>query len=288
VSVRDRAGRRVEELQSERDVLLASLEDLDREHAAGDLADEDYEAIRARYVEGAARALRALESAARARTEEPDGGGRAARAGRPAHASRAVRSYLGRTRVRRMLGAVGVLCALGLVVVAAARAAGVRLPGQSATGTVGVTGAARVRQELDQAAILASAGQLTKAIAVYDTILSSVPRQPEALAYKGWFVRLAGIARHSEAAVSDGDALLAAAVAAAPGYAEARAFYAVSVFEDRGDARSAVVQFAAMLRDHPAATLTESVAPVALRAYSAARAGAPRAFAAAAAPRGTR
>lgn len=265
------ASGRVEELEGERDVLLSSIEDLDREHAAGDVADEDYDAIRASYVERAATTLRALESARASRADPPAAGARRATAA-------GIRSYLGRRRVRAVLVAVGVVCAAGLVAIAAARAAGVRLPGASATGSVSLPTAARVSQELDQAAILASSGQLTKAVGVYDTILSSAPRQPEALAYKGWLVRLAGIARHAPAAVESGDALVAEAVSVAPGYAEARAFDAVALLEDRGDAEGAVAELAAMLSDRPGATLVASVAPYARRAYEAVHEQVPAAF----------
>ncbi len=292
-------GRRVEQLATERDVLLASIEDLDREHAAGDIGDDDYAAIRARYVARAADTLRAL-----APPEAPDGPGGAgsppalptargdshgpagAGAGRRPFGRRA-RTYLGRRRVRGVLGLLGAVCAAGLVAVAAAHFAGVRLPGQSATGSVSLTSAAQVRQELDQASLLASAGELDKAVALYDTVLASVPHQPEALAYKGWFVRLAGVGRRSAVAVADGDALLRTAVAVAPGYAEARAFDAIALFDDRHDVRGAVAQLAAMLRDRPSATLLGAVGGEAVRIYAADHRRAPGALRRAAAATGT-
>lgn len=258
------AARRVDHLVHERDVLLASIEDLDREHAAGDIDDDDYTTLRAGYVERAAVALRALATTSEA------GSGVAAQAppARPPSWTRRARRALGRRRVRRVLVALGATCALGLVAVAATHAAGVRLPGESATGSVTLTSAAEVRQELDQAAVLASSGEIAKAISVYDTILAAVPTQPEALAYKGWFVRLAGIARRSAPAVAQGDALVRDAVRVAPGYAEARAFDAIALDEEGGDPRGAVVELRAMLRDNPSEVLLQSVGAEAERIFS--------------------
>ena len=49
------------ELEDERSFLLDSLEDLERERAAGDLSDADYEVLRDRYTRRAAEVLRALD-----------------------------------------------------------------------------------------------------------------------------------------------------------------------------------------------------------------------------------
>ena len=47
----------------ERDFLLASLDDLEAEYAAGDLDDDDYAALKADYTTRAARVIRELEAA---------------------------------------------------------------------------------------------------------------------------------------------------------------------------------------------------------------------------------
>ncbi len=48
-------------LEEQRDFLLTSLEDLDREHAAGDLDDDDYATLRDDYTVRAARVIEAIE-----------------------------------------------------------------------------------------------------------------------------------------------------------------------------------------------------------------------------------
>ncbi len=53
---------RLAELEEERSFLLRSLSDLDREHAAGDVSDDDYETLRDDYTTRAAGVLRSIES----------------------------------------------------------------------------------------------------------------------------------------------------------------------------------------------------------------------------------
>ncbi len=296
-STRAGAGRTAD-LVEERDYLLRSIEDLEREHAAGDIDDADYRNLRAGYVERAAAAIRALETleavpapddAGAARRAAPQGAssqgassqgaeslgaaGRS-RAGR----MRTFRRWLGRRRTRRVLVSVGIVSALGLVTVAAARAAGIRLPGEYASGSVTLTSAAQVRQELDQAALLATDGRIRAAISVYDTVLAAVPDQAEALAYKGWLVRLAGVSARSALAVADGDAILAKVARVAPGYAEGRAFDGIALLEDENDVAGAAAQFSAMRADRPTATLQGSVASSITSHYAALGRPVPRAL----------
>ena len=49
-------------LEEQRDFLLRSLEDLEREHDAGDIDEHDYEALRDDYTVRAAAVLRALDA----------------------------------------------------------------------------------------------------------------------------------------------------------------------------------------------------------------------------------
>ena len=265
-------GRTAAEVREERDFLLRSIEDLEREHAAGDVDAVDFAALRSSYVERAAATLRELAELEQSGAET--GSGVVARD--PARrARRGVRRTLGRRSVRRFLIALGSLCLAGLVLVAAAHAAGVRLPGQSATGTITLPKAAEVREELAQAQVLAGEGNLKAAINLYDEVLAAVPDQAEALAYKGWFVRLLGIEAKSRETVELGDATLSASVHDAPSYALARAFYGIALLEDSGDRSAALEQFHAFLADHPATALLNSVGAKMAAAFVAARDGVP-------------
>lgn len=277
-----------EALAGERDVLLASLEDLEREHLAGDVDDTDYATLRADYVARAASTLRALEALGPGGTVAAEGLGEAAGGpgGRPGGTGPGpgegtpsgwarLRRLLGRRRSRLALGLAGTCCALGLLAIAAAHLAGVRLPGQVVSGTVQVPEASAVRQQLAQASVLGSTGHQAEAVALYGQILTEVPNQPEALTYRGWLVRLAGLADHQRSAVREGDAQLALAVKVAPRYPDARALDGMALLLDDGQVHLAVRQFGAFLADHPSHQLLQLLGSDMAAAYAAAHLAVP-------------
>jgi tetratricopeptide (TPR) repeat protein len=148
-------------LEEQRDFLLRSLDDLEREHEAGDVDDHDYQALKDDYTARAARVIRSVEA-----HEE-----RIAAARRP-------RSW------RRMLAVGAGVAAFALVAgVLVAQAAGRREAGEGMTGNVRET----TRTQLDQAITLASQGDYEGAIEIEDQVLAEQPDNVEALTYKGWF-----------------------------------------------------------------------------------------------------
>jgi tetratricopeptide (TPR) repeat protein len=148
-------------LEEQRDFLLRSLDDLEREHEAGDVDDHDYQALKDDYTARAARVIRSVE-----RHEQ-----RRAAARRP-------RSW------RRMLAVGGGVVAFALVAgLLVAQAAGRRGAGEGMTGNVRET----TRDQLDQAITLASQGDYEGAIEIEDRVLAEQPDNVEALTYKGWF-----------------------------------------------------------------------------------------------------
>jgi tetratricopeptide (TPR) repeat protein len=250
---------RLARLRDERDFLLSSIEDLEVERAAGDIAEEDYTRLRSGYVARAAATLRRiteLEESAPA-PAPPRGPGSLQR----------LRRFLGRRRTRRVLGTIGIVCACGIVAITAAHFAGVRLPGEVATGSIELPGAANLQSELADAATLDDEGHLRQAISLYDTILRADPRQPQALAYRGWVLRLTGVAGHVKALVLAGDAGLAAAVRIDPASAPARALYGVALFEDEGRTAAALGEFRAALGDHPSHQLLRLAGPTMAAAF---------------------
>ena len=253
-------------LLAERDFLLASLADLEREHAAGDVADEDFSILRGRYITRAAEALREIERLEERRSQPVD----AVSSRRPG-----LRRRLGQRRVRRVLIATGCICVAGIAFLVAAKLAGVRLPGESATGTVNVPSQVLVREELAQASVLGSERQVSAAVALYDTVLQQVPNQPEALTYRGWLIRLAGLQARSAVTVRTGDASLAHAVAVAPGYPDARALYGIALLEDTHSTGRALQQFRAFASDRPSNALLGAVGPKMAAAFVAAHATLP-------------
>lgn len=242
-------GDSVEELS----YVESSLRDLEAERAAGDVSERDYARLRRRYDE---RRRVLLLKGASAPAESASTAPRP-RAGRLA-------KRLASRRARLVTGWSALACFLAaatLVILDIVAAGPFASPSPLPVG-------ARVRIMLAEAADLGSNGEVTEALATYDRVLALRPRQPEALTEGGWLARLAGIAEHEPALVRNGDAEVEAAVAAAPRSAVARAYDAVLLLEDRHEPRQAVIEFRAMLADHPSEALLRRVRTVAKVAYA--------------------
>jgi tetratricopeptide (TPR) repeat protein len=253
-----------QELLDEAEYVKRSIDDLDRERAAGELDGTDYEALHSRYTERA----RALDDALEQLSQD----------GSPAHsdqtpvtapaASPATRRRLATPRARLVLGwsAFGSFALAALLV--GLSLGGVAPFSSSPPTTLSV--ATQIRIELAEAGVLASNRELVQAVAVYDRVLEVDPQQPEALADGGWLTRLAGLSSKNARVISGGDLEIAAAVQAAPDYALARAYDGVALYEDDHRPRAAVRQFRQMLADKPSMTLLNSIRATARTAYRAA------------------
>lgn len=214
-------------LEDQRDFLLASLRDLEREHAAGDVDDADYEALKDDYTARAARVIRSLEASAPRATTRRSG-----------------------NRSRRLLVAGGVVAFAVLAGVLVAQTAGRRDAGDVITGDVRRS----VTEKLNEAGRRGSEGDYARAIAIYDEVLAEAPTHPEALTYKGWMLTLSG---ENEAGL---EALLEAATAN-PDYPDVHAFLAVVFF------RSGLVEQASRELDrldalNPPAAIRELIDPL--------------------------
>lgn len=207
------------ELEVERDFLLRSISDLDAENAAGDLAPDDFAALRDDYVARAADVLRQLEGTA----PSPE-----AAYARPARRGRAVVT---------VLASVAVAAAAG---VALANSAGSRSAGESLSGSLPIS----TQAQLQEAGNLLQAGRAVEAIKLYDTIIKRDPNQPIALAYRGWLVRLAGLKK-------EGLVYVDRAVAADPSYPDAHFFRGMMLWEDDNDPAAAVAEFRLFLANGP-------------------------------------
>jgi tetratricopeptide (TPR) repeat protein len=291
------AGSR-DELLDEAEYVRTSLADLDRERAAGELAGSDYEALRVRYEERAEAIERALAEAGSGEGSAPavhDGGSGSAgtrpsaaeaagapsrRAAEGAGAARrpGAKGWLSTRRHRIVLGWSAAACFAVAATLVGLSLGGVAPFASSEPATLTVSD--QIRIELAEAGVLASNKNLVQAITVYDRVLELDPEQPEALADGGWLARLAGLSSKSRQVIVGADAEIATAVQVAPGYALARAYDGVALFEDDHSAGGAVVQFRALLADKPSPTLVKSVATTAEKAFHGAGVAVPAAFAA--------
>jgi len=203
-------------LEDERRFLLRSLRDLDAEHAAGDVDDDDYATLRDGYTTRAADVLRRLEE------------------------DRAVRSTpRPRAWGRTLLTVASVVAVAALAGWWVARSAGERVDGQQITG---------VDPRSDAAVALAEARMLMgsdplAALQRFDSVLADDPEHPEALTYHAWLlfttVGQSGIEDAAADATADAKDELARAVAADPTYADPHCFLAIVAANADGDVERA-------------------------------------------------
>lgn len=158
--------RRRVELEEERDFLLASLADLDRERDAGDIDVDDYVALRDEYTARAAAAIRELDEGV-----QPAPGGR-------------------RIRWKSVVGASAVTVVLFLIVWWALSASSAqRLPDQSITGA----DPRSERQQMLSQAYAVQMQQPERAAVIYGMVLQDYPDDVEAMTYGGWTRALAAV-----------------------------------------------------------------------------------------------
>lgn len=201
-------------LEEQRRFLLDSLRDLEREHDAGDIDDEDYEALKDDYTARAAAVIRAIDER-KVRFAE--------------HRRR-------RSPLALALTALGVVLFAVVIGVVVMQSSGQRGASDTATGDVRTT----TRQQLLEAQSLWTTDP-EAALELYDEVLEADPSNVEAMTYRAWLLRNVGGA----ASGADREALWARAleyldeaVATDPTYADAHVFRA-SLRLDLGDAAGA-------------------------------------------------
>ena len=282
-----RAAERTE-LEAERDYLLGSLRDLDRERENGELTEEDFAALRDSYTARAASVLRRLEDVKAAgstvtaapdamaapdatsttgvadTTATPDPPVTAMPAG--AVPSTGLRQRLGRRRsVVILVGLVVLGVGIGLL---AAGATSTRQSGQGVSGSVHLAPA----QELLAAQTAMTTGDDVTALKLFQAVLRVEPDQPEALAYAGWLLREAGDAQENVTLVTQGIVAEENAVADDPLYPDARYFLGVMLLDEAHDPAGAVTQLEAYLALKPSARDAAAVRPILDRARAEAAA----------------
>jgi hypothetical protein len=209
---------RLAALEEERSFLLRSLADLEREHDAGDVDDDDYHTLKDDYTVRAAAAMRAVEQG---------------KANLPARRSM--------TWQRFVAGAALCLAASVIIGWVLTRATTDRREGDVITG-----GGPRVD---DVNSLLVEARSLQTSdprasIETYERILKLEPDNVEALTYRGWTV--AFVALQMSEGDEGRDVLVASAAeyldrarAADPTYPDAQCFTAIVRFRFQNDAAGA-------------------------------------------------
>lgn len=211
--------------EEEVNFLLSSLADLEREHEAGDIEEADYASLRDDYTTRAAAALRGPAPVASAGVV-------------------AVERTRRGSKARAGVVVLGVVAVAGVAGVAVARTAGERMPGSAAAGSITDTGPG---EKLSRAAALAGQGKFLDAIQLYDEVIKSDPGNAQALAYRGWLVRLAGKQGNDMALIDKGLSYIERAIAADPKYPDAHFFRGEILLRDKSQPADAIGEFKAFL-----------------------------------------
>ena len=250
--------------EDERRFLLRSLDDLDAEHAEGNVDDVTYELLHADYTARAARVLHQLDG-------DTDNVELAADQPSP------------RTGRRVLVGAAVVAFAT-VASVALAYGLGARLPGQTITGrqsdasspSAASTAALRSLRAAvktnpnDAAAHLAlarglmGARDLPDALTEFGAAARLDPTNAEPFAYSGWLIRLQGF---PDQALT----VLDKAIAVNPEYPDARAFKGIILLRDKHDPEGAIAQFQRYLVRAPDSPLANQVRVLLAQAVEAGR-----------------
>jgi tetratricopeptide (TPR) repeat protein len=212
-------------LEEERDFLLRSLDDLEREHDAGDVDDPDYAQLKDDYTARAASVIRAIDDR---RELAASVGGRSS-----------------------WLRTAGVLCIVGVLALGLGwfvfRDAGTRAPGEGLTGNArqdsanlvlqGQQATGQAQQALGEGDSAAAGEFFERALEAYDEALELSPGNAQALTYRGWVLHNVALASPPDERVQfDERAMeyLDQAVAADDTFADARVFRAI-LRTDAGD-----------------------------------------------------
>ncbi|CAN5754093.1 hypothetical protein BH23ACT2_BH23ACT2_00560 [soil metagenome] len=195
-------------LEEQRDFLLRSLDDLEREFGAGDLDVEDHRTLRDDYTARAAATIRAIEAqqAAFDDARRPD-------------------------RRRTAAVVVGVVAFAVLAGALVAASLGARQAGDTITGEIGVRQSPSQRAQACQELIDPAAPQ--GAIECYQAVLDDDSRNVVAKTFLAWQLELSsGLQDGSDAALLQRSAadLIEQAIEDDPDYSYARAFRAVLAF----------------------------------------------------------
>jgi tetratricopeptide (TPR) repeat protein len=255
------------DLEAERDSLLASLRSLDDELADGQLDRAAYAALKDEYTARAAGVLRRLEGLG------PPGGADAGRDGEvdaPATASAPLSAPVpvtgepvaGRRRLRLAVAAAGVLLLAAGAGVLVSQATAGRQAGQPISGSVPLS----PDQELAAARHAMSTGDQVHALELFQAVLQVEPNQPEALAYSGWLLRLAGITDDRPNLVRQAVVAEEAAESADSRYPDPYFFLGVILLDDEHQPAAAIPQFQRYLGLHPPASVRPSVESLLARA----------------------
>lgn len=247
-------GAEFESREEEREFLLNSLRDLEREYSAGDVEHDDYITLHDGYVARAAALTREIEGTANVVVSNDAPAGK---------------------KWAKILGAIAVVVAIA---VASgwwvASQSGQRLPGQSSSG--GIEMSSSVRLSLARSLNFSDPAQ---AIQLYTDVLKIEPDNVEALTYRSWLLTLSATGASDDvrdAAYATAIDDLLRAVELDPTYPDSQCFIGIVYFRILDDPEKAkpyletcrsmnppheVMSFVAAIVDDVEAETSDTTAP---------------------------
>ncbi|MEE9414023.1 MAG: tetratricopeptide repeat protein [Acidimicrobiales bacterium] len=217
-------------LVEQRDFLMKSLDDLDREFSAGDMDEADYATLKDDYTARAAATIRTID----ART--------------------AVVKKNQTSLPRRLAWVAGVAALAILAGVFIGRASGSRRAGEFGSGDIRLN----TQTLMLQADAALQAQQYDDAIDLYDAVLDTEPANAKAITYRAW---VSYRANPVPAEVLDD---FDDAIAFDPDYTDALVFSTIVLFDD-GQVDEAAAQLKAFDRSNPPEFMQQLVASRSLR-----------------------
>ncbi len=139
-----------------------------------------------------------------------------------------------------------------------------RQPGQASSGSISVSQAQQIEQQLQQADALDSAGGAKNeqaALVLFNDVLAEDPSNPAALASAGWLMWNLGTAAHVSAYTEDGRAEVTRSISVSPTYYQAHLYLGLILANQDHNNAAAVVQFDEFLADDPPTGELPVVAP---------------------------
>ncbi len=247
-----------EDLEDQRRFLLDSLLDLELQRESGEISKADYEAMRDDYTVRAADILRALRTLDQPPPPPPPPPEAPPQEPLPIKLQPSLARARERPRkaiVFAVIGAMVVIALASVFLLAGARNKGAAAPNPQTPA-----------ERLAYAHQLESDGKAVEALKQYDAVLKAEPDNVEALAYRGWLLKLAGLVDLAQTALDR-------AVAIDPTFADAHFFRGMLFFQDRNDPAQAIPELEAYLASKPPAGTEAAVQSVLDQARQAAANG---------------
>jgi tetratricopeptide (TPR) repeat protein len=245
-------------LNDEREFLLRSIDDAERERDAGDLSEADYAVLSRRdrtrlaEVEAELAALGPLAPAAAPVASE----------------GAEVAEVVPRRRY-------GTKSRIGIVIACLLIVAGAVILVNHAVNPAAPGKAQKISDQLAAASILANDGDDASALQTYNEVLAEDPNDPVALAAGGWLEWSAGRAGRSATALRAGRQSEEKDIAVHPGFYGGHLYLGLILLDQDDNPKAAVTQFTAVLADGPSSSEIKDFAAEMVPAYTQANVALP-------------